>query len=152
MFFLSTWRAKHVVSSARNKKFAPRAPPLTTINPMNRRGQKEKPDVGLEPTTLRLRVSRATDCASRAWRSNCCCCFDGGPFLMKFSYSAPTGKASASTVRDDTVWKMRRKDDKKMTCQQISGPKNHGKRKPDDPQKGTSMMLDSCFRISSSPA
>jgi hypothetical protein len=28
-----------------------------------------KPDVGLEPTTLRLRVSRATDCASRA----CCC-------------------------------------------------------------------------------
>jgi hypothetical protein len=27
-----------------------------------------KPDVGLEPTTLRLRVSRATDCASRA----CC--------------------------------------------------------------------------------
>jgi hypothetical protein len=28
----------------------------------------EQPDVGLEPTTLRLRVSRATDCASRA----CC--------------------------------------------------------------------------------
>jgi hypothetical protein len=27
---------------------------------------KKKPDVGLEPTTLRLRVSRATDCASRA--------------------------------------------------------------------------------------
>ena len=26
----------------------------------------EQPDVGLEPTTLRLRVSRATDCASRA--------------------------------------------------------------------------------------
>ena len=31
-----------------------------------------KPDVGLEPTTLRLRVSRATDCASRA----CCCLLD----------------------------------------------------------------------------
>ena len=31
--------------------------------------KNEQPDVGLEPTTLRLRVSRATDCASRA----CCC-------------------------------------------------------------------------------
>jgi hypothetical protein len=30
------------------------------------RQKKKKPDVGLEPTTLRLRVSRATDCASRA--------------------------------------------------------------------------------------
>ena len=37
-------------------------------------GKNEQPDVGLEPTTLRLRVSRATDCASRAY-----CC------LMKIS-------------------------------------------------------------------
>ena len=31
------------------------------------RQKERKPDVGLEPATLRLRVSRATDCASRAW-------------------------------------------------------------------------------------
>lgn len=37
-----------------------------------------QPDVGLEPTTLRLRVSRATDCASRA----CCCCFDGSTGII----------------------------------------------------------------------
>jgi hypothetical protein len=50
--------------------------PTTTITstttptpaPGRRSNKKEKPDVGLEPTTLRLRVSRATDCASRA----CC--------------------------------------------------------------------------------
>jgi hypothetical protein len=29
---------------------------------------------------------------------------------MKFSYSAPTGKASDSTAGNDTIWKMRRKD------------------------------------------
>jgi hypothetical protein len=64
-----------------------RTQPTTTISttttptpaPGRRSNKKEKPDVGLEPTTLRLRVSRATDCASRA------CCeekllldFDGG--------------------------------------------------------------------------
>jgi hypothetical protein len=32
------------------------------------KSKSKQPDVGLEPTTLRLRVSRATDCASRA----CC--------------------------------------------------------------------------------
>jgi hypothetical protein len=37
-----------------------------------------QPDVGLEPTTLRLRVSRATDCASRA----CCYLMNGNIDLM----------------------------------------------------------------------
>jgi hypothetical protein len=38
-----------------------------TPAPGRKSNKKEKPDVGLEPTTLRLRVSRATDCASRAY-------------------------------------------------------------------------------------
>ena len=34
-------------------------------------GEKISPDVGLEPTTLRLRVSCSTDCANRARTTSC---------------------------------------------------------------------------------
>jgi hypothetical protein len=58
---------------------------LATDRPYEQKGKKakRKPDVGLEPTTLRLRVSRATDCASRA-----CCCFVRGWQVRGFITSA----------------------------------------------------------------
>jgi hypothetical protein len=50
------------------RPFTPPPTPTTIRQPQAKKNCL-KPDVGLEPTTLRLRVSRATDCASRA----CCC-------------------------------------------------------------------------------
>jgi hypothetical protein len=58
---------------------------------------------------------------------------------MKFSYSAPMGKASASTARDDTIWKMRRKDrtnTRKRPASKSVDRKNTEKEKPRIVKKG----------------
>ena len=60
--------AAHVTQSDKKKK----GPKLTTT-PHKKKNhylgvyEKRKPCGGLEPPTLRLRVSRATDCASKAY-------------------------------------------------------------------------------------
>jgi hypothetical protein len=57
---------------------------------------KRKPDVGLEPTTLRLRVSRATDCASRA----CWCCFDRVKGFSNFYIASKILQTLVEAIRE----------------------------------------------------